>query len=88
MAFGRLIADRIRGDPERWITHTRGNLARWLTTCSPRGWSTLLGWDAALLDGPAAALALLTGTDGRAVRLRQSNPFVGTLTNSERNAAL
>ena len=63
------------------------NVARWLTTCSPRGRGTLLEWDAALQDG-AAALALLTGTDERAVRLRQSNPFAGVLTNAERNAIL
>ena len=88
LAFGRLIADRVRAEPDRWIAHARSNVARWLVTCSPRGRSTLLEWDAALRNGPAAALALLTDTDERAVRLRQSNPFVGVLTNAERNAVL
>ena len=88
LAFGRLIAERVRADPDRWIAHARANLARWLTTCSPRSRSTLSEWDAALQDGPGAAIALLTGTDERATRLRQSNPFAGTLTNAERNAVL
>ena len=61
LAFGRLIADRIRTDPNRWIARP---------------------------GGTPPALALLTGTDERAVRLRQSNPFVGALTNLERNAVL
>ena len=88
LAFGRLIADRVRADPDRWIGHARNNVSRWLGSCSPRSRGTLLEWDAALQSGPAAILAMLTDTDERAVRLRQSNPFAGILTNAERNAVL
>ncbi len=88
LAFGRLIADRVRGDPERWIAHARTNIARWLTTCDPGVAATLGEWDAVLRQGSAAAIAVLTQTGELPTRLRQSNPFAGVLTNAERNAVL
>jgi hypothetical protein len=87
LAFGRLIADRVRSDPALLAT-ARATVARWLTTCSPRSRSTLLEWDHALAGGVAPTIDLLTGTDQRATRLRQSNPFAGVLSAAERNAVL
>ena len=88
LAFGRLIADRVRADPDRWIAHARGNVARWLTNCSPGVRPTLLEWDRALQDGLSAVMPLLTAADERSTRLRQSSPFAGVLTNAERTAVL
>ena len=82
-AFGGLVAD-----PDRWIAHARANLARWLTTCSGGVRGTLLEWDAALQEGPAVAIGLLTGTDERSTRLRQSSTFAGVLSNAEHTAVL
>jgi hypothetical protein len=59
-----------------------------MTNCSPRLRPALVEWQAALDDGPAAVVALLTGEDERATRLRQSNPFAGVLSPQERNAIL
>jgi hypothetical protein len=42
-----------------------------------------------VLDGPPeGVVAVLTGEDERATRLRQSNPFAGVLSQQERNAIL
>ncbi len=86
-AFGHAIAARLSEHPEL-INDARATLARWLTTCSPRSQSTLMEWMTAL-DGPTdGVIALLTEVNERAVRLRQSNPFAGLLSNRERNAIL
>jgi hypothetical protein len=87
LAFGRAIAARLPAHPEL-IDRARATLAHWLTTCSPRSRSTLQE-GAAALDGPIdGIIALLTGADERAARLRQSNPFAGLLSQQERNAIL
>jgi hypothetical protein len=87
LAFGRLIAERVAGHPEL-IAQARENATRWLETCSPGSRSTLLEWLAAL-DGPIeGVLHLLTSTDERSTRLRQSNPFADILPQDERNAIL
>jgi hypothetical protein len=86
-AFGRAIAARLASEPEL-IGRARATLVRWLATCSPRAWATLQEW-LVVLDGPADGIvALLTGDDERAVRLRQSNPFAGVLSQQERTAIL
>ena len=87
LAFGRAIADRLTGHPEL-VTRARATLVRWLGTCSPGARPALEEWLAAL-DGPReGVVALLTGADERAVRLRQSNPFAGVLSPQERTAIL
>jgi hypothetical protein len=83
LAFHRLIAARLRGQPAL-VEKARGNLARWLETCSTRARPALLEWQH-LLDGPFdELLVLLEATDERATRLRQSSPFCGILTEEER----
>lgn len=87
LAFGCAIAARVAENPQL-IQHARENLTRWLGACSPRARSTLQEW-MSILDGPTEGIAaVLTGTDERAVRLRQSNPFAGVLAAQERNAIL
>jgi hypothetical protein len=87
LAFGRAIAERLVEQPEL-IARARGNVNRWLTTCSPGVRPTLCEW-IAILDGPIAeVIALLTAEDDRATRLRQSNPFAGVLSRQQRDQIL
>lgn len=56
-----------------------------MRVCAPNTRPTLEEWKS-ILDGPLEkVIAVLTGTDERATRLRQSNPFTGVLTPQERN---
>ncbi|HMO27123.1 MAG TPA: hypothetical protein PKB10_12740 [Tepidisphaeraceae bacterium] len=87
LAFGQLIAERIRAEPEL-VEHARNNLQRWLQTCAQSSTATLKEWISILEGSVDDIAAVLTGTDDRAVRLRQSNPFAGVLTPSERNSIL
>jgi hypothetical protein len=83
LAFGRAIAARLPGHPDL-IAQARATLVRWMTTTSPGTMSELQAWLTAL-DGPLdGVIALLTRGDERAVRLRQSNPFTGVLSQRER----
>jgi hypothetical protein len=87
LALGQAIAERLRSDPGL-VALARANLERWSKTCSPRSKSTLQEW-LDVLDGPPdGVIALLTGEDERAVRLRQSNPFAGALPQKVRNEIL
>ncbi len=84
LVFGKLIAERILVD-RNGIDHARKNVERWLLTCSPGTRSTLIEWQA-MIDGPLEGLvAVLTGDDERAKRLRQSNPFTGIISEQERH---
>ena len=87
LALARAVARRL-GDNPALITKARAAIRRWLDSASPRVRPTLLEWDE-LLQGPVTAVQeVLTGTSERAVRLRQSNPFAGALSPSERSAIL
>ncbi len=85
--MARAIAQRLRSDPGL-VELARANIERWTKSCSPRGRAALREW-LAVLDGPIdGVIALLCGEDERAVRLRQSNPFAGALTQKVRNEIL
>lgn len=87
LAFERLIAAKLRSDPALLNT-ARGNLMRWLETCSPGVRPALLEWQQ-LISGPFSELLSRMGaTDERATRLRQSSPFCGILTEEERLSIL
>jgi hypothetical protein len=87
MAFGKAIADRLRSQPEL-VLDAKRTLQRWIKTCSPRSASTLAEWQS-ILDGPVSGVTdVLTSRDERAVRLRQSNPFAGILSQQERTAII
>ena len=87
LAFGRAIAARLPEHPELFA-QARATAIRWITTGSPRASSDLREWLVALDGPPEGVIALLTGADERAVRLRQSNPFAGALPPREREAIL
>ena len=87
LAFGRAIAERVLSSPEL-ISQARATAQRWMTTCSPRAIAPLQEWLTALDQPIEQVVALLTSRDQRAIRLRQSNPFAGVLSNSERNAII
>ena len=83
LAFHRLVAKKLRSDATV-LDLARANLDRWKASASPRVRPVLAEWRA-LIDAP---LAVLTGEDERATRLRQSSPFAGALTSGERFAIL
>jgi hypothetical protein len=87
LALAQAIADRLRAD-HSLIAVARANLDRWLQTCSPRARLALLEWQTALDEPVESVVALLTSSDERAVRLRQSNPFAGALPQKVRNEIL
>jgi hypothetical protein len=87
LAFGRAIAARLPGHPEI-VERAKATLARWQETCSPRARQTLHEWEAILAGPLDGIIALLTSMDQRAIRLRQSNPFAGVLSQQERNVIL
>jgi hypothetical protein len=87
LAFGRAIAEKLQSHPE-FIDRARQTLQRWMITASPRVRPTLQEWLTILNGEFTDVIAVLTGTDQRSTRLRQSNPFTGVLSNSERNAIL
>jgi hypothetical protein len=87
LAFSRAIATRLTEHPE-FVEHARKTLRRWMPTSSSRVQPVLNEW-LAILNGPLEGLiSVLTGTDARATRLRQSNPFAGLLSQTERNTIL
>jgi len=87
LAFDRLTAAKLAANPAL-ANRARANAERWLKTCSPRLRPVFQEW-LVVLDGPRhALLAMLTATDERATRLRQSSPFAGALSVAERTAVL
>ena len=87
LAFHRLVADKLRVTPSL-VGRARENILRWQKDCSERAFPTLAEWET-LLEGPLdELLPILTATDERAIRLRQSSPFAGLLTSEERMSIL
>ena len=87
LAFDRLTAAKLKANPAL-LEKAKNNVHRWLASCSAGVRPALLEWQVAL-DGPfEALLALLTSSDERATRLRQSSPFAGVLSPAERTAIL
>lgn len=87
LAFGHAIATHLKERPEL-LEVARENITRWMKTCTPRVRPELEEWLGTLnapLDG---VLHLLTSRDERSVRLRQSNPFAGVLSQRERTEIL
>lgn len=85
LALDALTAQKIAVDPAL-VERAQATLARWLQTCSPGAEPALREWEAILAGPRDELLALLAGTDERAVRLRQSSPFAGALSVRERTA--
>ena len=87
LAFHRLVAEKLRAD-SALLDLARANLARWEATASPRVRPVFAEWRALIAAPLDDLLAVLTGEDERATRLRQSSPFAGALTSGERFAIL
>lgn len=87
LAFGRAIASRLATEPQL-IDRARATAVRWMATAAPAVRPALQEWIAALSGPVDFVVHLLTASDQRAVRLRQSNPFAGVLSASERNSIL
>jgi hypothetical protein len=82
LAMHRLVAEKVRGDPAL-LEKARENLRRWQKTESSPS-RTLAEWEH-ILSGPASQVAqFLEERSERAIRLRQSSPFAGILTEAER----
>jgi hypothetical protein len=82
LAMHRLIADKIRAEPELFEIASQ-NIERWMRT-SGRHDHLLLTWSRLLRLGMTAALAVATEDSERATELRQSTPFAGVLSPQER----
>lgn len=87
LAFHRLIVGKLRADPTL-VAMAHSNIERWLQTCSPGVRLTLLEWQELLGTPFEKLLAFLESSGERATRLRQSSPFCGILTESERLAII
>lgn len=87
LEMDRLIAKRVQENPDL-LTKARKNIARWLLTSSPAVRPVLLEWQAILTQSVSEILKVVTGTDEDSKRLRQSSPFCGILTPSERTAII
>lgn len=85
----RVIAERLRQDPQRVMAKARDNLRRWSDCyCVDERPAWMVEWDR-LLDGrPDDLMDILLGDHEKARRLRSSSPFAGILTARERWALL
>jgi hypothetical protein len=84
LALHCLIARRISADPTL-LGIARDNLRRWRrrqTGAAPR---YLREWEDILAQPWPAIAAFITSFSERAIRMRQSSPFAGVLSNIERN---
>lgn len=84
LALHGLIAGKLSANPAL-LTIARDNIRRWQTLGEIDSLA-LAEWDS-ILSGPLDQIAsILTGASENAKRLRQSSPFAGILTESERRA--
>jgi len=82
-AFGQAIAEQLRKRPDL-LNVAKRNIAVWEKTCSLAVRTTLSEWQE-ILDAPTdEVFKILCEDSEHAIRLRQSNPFAGVLTEQER----
>jgi len=83
LALHRVVAEKLERDPSL-LQVAQGNIARWRRqgVRSPY----FLEWERILTEPLPSVLELLRSPDERAVRLRQSSPFAGILSEQERLA--
>lgn len=87
LALGQAVAARLCDDPSL-IVRGQVTVSRWMQTCSPQVRPALQEWQSLLQQPLSQVVGMLTGTDERAIRLRQSNPFAGVLSPRERTAIM
>jgi hypothetical protein len=83
LAMTRRIAEKVRERPEL-MKIARQNLRHWKKICRPwprayREWETILS-----RNSVERVLSILTQDNEEGQRLRQSDPFIGILTDRER----
>lgn len=84
LAMHKLVARKVLADPAL-LDKARENVRRWQQTDG--GPSLALSEWERILSGPAAQVAqFMEERSERAARLRQSSPFVGILTETERQS--
>jgi len=85
LALAKAVAERVRRDPST-IEIARGNLRRWKETLAL--WPPALQeWERILQESPVETiLEALVADDEDGRRRRQSSPFTGVLSESERRA--
>ncbi len=88
LALARAVATKLAKDPGL-IQLARDRIARRLSEASPQEQAELREWDHVLRTMSQARLhAFLTDPGERATRLRQTLPFLGMLSQAERDAVL
>lgn len=86
LAMHCVIAERLRREPGRVVAKARENLARWRARAGTDAPGYIEEW-AHILSQPWAHIAgVMTDTGEDGMRLRQSSPFAGVLTPTERRA--
>ena len=84
LKFAEIIADRLEGDPGL-MEVARSNLKRWKEQNAGELFPDLKSWEALIEKGDLEViLKTLRGRSEHDTQLRQSNPFVGIITNQER----
>lgn len=86
LSLHRLVAERLRQDPESVIRFALDNLARW----SRQGvdCDDYKIWKDLLVGHPEKLVDVLTRITEDAIRLRQSSPFAGLIPEGERRRIL
>ena len=87
LAMDQMTAEKLLANPAL-VDRGLANLDRWLKTCSPNVRPVLIEWQALLQRPLPEVISVLRSTDQRATRLRQSSPFAGLLSVSERTEIL
>ena len=87
LAMDQRMAEKLLANPAL-VDRGLANLDRWLKTCSPGVRPVLIEWQTLLQRPLPDVILVLRSTDERATRLRQSSPFAGLLSVSERTEIL
>ncbi len=76
------VAEKLRLNPNEVLQIARDNLKRWLKNENP----ALLEWQEILeIHSPAEIIKIITQDTDEGQRLRSSSPFVGVLSEAERD---
>jgi hypothetical protein len=87
LELGRAVATKLRRQPELFDNVVRRRLRRWRISIESGDTSSrqyLEEWEKLAADGLETCLARLTEQSEKSTALRQSSPFAGVLTSSER----
>jgi hypothetical protein len=89
LAYHRVVAERLRAEPEAVLERARRNLNRWTEgdTFGAGERASLEEWQRILSEADADVgrlIEIMTDTSEEGQRLRSSSPFVGALSPEER----